>query len=46
VNFAFVPVRHQLLIINVVTLADVAFLSWWKEVGGQHWAGWSAKLSK
>jgi len=36
-NFALVPVRHQLLVINLVTLADCAFLSWWKEGGGQAW---------
>lgn len=33
VNFACVPVRHQLAVINLVTLLDAAALSWWKEGG-------------
>jgi len=35
VNFAYVPVRHQLAVINIVTLLDVAALSWWKEGGAE-----------
>ena len=34
-NFALVPLRHQLLVINLWTVADTAFLSWWKERGGK-----------
>jgi protein Mpv17 len=30
VNFRFVPVRYQLLVVNLVTVADAAFMSWWK----------------
>lgn len=30
VNFAYVPVQHQLLVVNVVSLLDCTFLSWVK----------------
>jgi hypothetical protein len=30
VNFWKVPVQHQLLVVNVVSLADCTFLSWVK----------------
>lgn len=29
VNFRFVPVAYHLLVVNCVTVADVAFVSWW-----------------
>jgi protein Mpv17 len=28
VNFSVVPVRHQLLVINMFTIVDAAFMSW------------------
>jgi protein Mpv17 len=28
-NFRFVPVTYHLLVVNCVTVADVAFVSWW-----------------
>jgi len=30
INFAYVPVQHQLLVVNVVSLVDCTFLSWVK----------------
>ena len=29
VNFRFVPLAYHLLVVNCVTVADVAFVSWW-----------------
>ncbi len=34
-NFALVPVRHQLLVVNSFSLLDAAFISW-----AGHQEGW------
>ena len=33
-NFRFVPVAYHLLVVNCVTVADVAFVSWWLKYRG------------
>lgn len=33
VNFRFVPVAYHLLVVNIVTVGDAAFMSWWLNRG-------------
>eukprot|EP00897_Mesotaenium_endlicherianum_P002356 jgi/Mesen1/2148/ME000152S01233 len=40
VNFRFVPVRHQLLLVNIMCVADSAFLSWFNTQQDAAWKAW------
>lgn len=39
-NFRFVPVRYQLLYVNVFCLLDSSFLSWLEQQGDASWKQW------
>ncbi|KAH7658329.1 Mpv17/PMP22 protein [Dioscorea alata] len=40
VNFRFVPVRYQLLYVNLFCLLDSSFLSWLEQQGDASWKQW------
>jgi len=45
-NFAFVPVRHQLLLVNSLAVMDVTFLSWVLHPPGGHGdKQWTQRIS-
>ncbi|XP_021903204.1 PXMP2/4 family protein 2 isoform X2 [Carica papaya] len=39
-NFRYIPVRYQLLYVNVFCLLDSAFLSWIEQQKDAHWKKW------
>ncbi|MQL91737.1 hypothetical protein Taro_024340 [Colocasia esculenta] len=39
-NFRFIPVRYQLLYVNVFCLLDSSFLSWLEQQGDASWKQW------
>lgn len=44
VNFRYVPVRYQLLYVNIFCLVDSAFLSWLEQQQDAPWKQWFASL--
>ncbi|KAF8393373.1 hypothetical protein HHK36_021616 [Tetracentron sinense] len=43
-NFRFIPVRYQLLYVNVFCLLDSAFLSWFEQQQDAPWKQWFASF--
>lgn len=43
-NFRFVPVRYQLLYVNLFCLLDSSFLSWIEQQGDAPWKQWFASF--
>ncbi|XP_078431791.1 peroxisomal membrane 22 kDa (Mpv17/PMP22) family protein [Wolffia australiana] len=44
-NFRFVPVRYQLLYVNVFCLLDSSFLSWLQQQGDASWKQWFTSVA-
>jgi protein Mpv17 len=45
-NFRFVPVRYQLLYVNLFCLLDSCFLSWIEQQGDASWKRWFTSFQK
>ncbi|XP_039809362.1 mpv17-like protein, partial [Panicum virgatum] len=46
VNFRFIPVRYQLLYVNLFCLLDSCFLSWIEQQGDASWKQWFTSFHK
>lgn len=45
-NFRFIPVRYQLLYVNLFCLLDSCFLSWIEQQGDAAWKQWFTSFQK
>ncbi|KAK1312513.1 hypothetical protein QJS10_CPA07g00733 [Acorus calamus] len=45
-NFRYIPVRYQLLYVNIFCLLDSSFLSWVEQQGDASWKQWFIKSSE